>query len=61
VEHTAVDPAKLIPIGAGPEALRPQILDAIETHPSPVLSVPITTFDDQAAAFERLAAPLLEK
>lgn len=61
VEHGAADPARLIPIGAGPEVLRPQLLAALDAHPACAAPVAVKSFDDQAAEFERLAARVADR
>lgn len=50
-EHGTIPPEDLIPIGAGPEALRPQIEAALAAHPAPMEPHRVTSFDDQADRF----------
>lgn len=57
-EHAAADPAALIPIGAGPGTLRPQLEAALSGDISQE-PLDVTSFEDQAAAFEALIAPIL--
>ncbi|WP_371223633.1 glycosyltransferase [Roseovarius sp. 2305UL8-3] len=61
-EHGAVDPARLIPIGAGPQALQTQLEEAIlKGHQDLPTTRDVTGFDDQARALEheisKLVAP----
>ena len=59
VEHAAVDPARLLAIGEGPERLRAEIgavLDRPREHPEPVA---VVSQSDQAAAFIDIANGLL--
>ncbi|MFX0543645.1 glycosyltransferase [Roseovarius sp. S4756] len=59
VEHVMADPAHMLQIGDGAQALRREIehvLDAPEAHPAPT---PVDSFADQARHFTELAAPLL--
>lgn len=53
-EHGAIPPERLIPIGAGPEALRPQLEEALDAHPDPQAPHAVASFDDQATEFARL-------
>lgn len=54
-EHPAATPARLIPIGAGPDALRRQILEMLDRDPQTPPEVrTVTGFDDQARALEQL-------
>lgn len=57
-EHGAAEPAKLIPIGAGADALLPRLEAALSGD---LTQEPrqVTSFEDQAAAFEALIAPLV--
>ena len=57
-EHSAVVPENLIPIGAGAEVLRQQLEAVLATYPSYMDPHKMTSFDDQAAAFSRMIAPL---
>lgn len=57
-EHGAADPAALIPIGAGADALLPQLESALSGNLAQEPR-PVTSFEDQAAAFEALIAPLI--
>ena len=61
VEHNAVVPEELIPIGSGPEPLMLQLEAALDRHPMTVPAYKVASFDDQAAAFETLVAPLLKR
>lgn len=63
VEHDAVDSARLIPIGAGSEVLRSRVLEMLEQHdPSKAPTVPpVTSFAEQARAFEEIVARVLGK
>lgn len=54
-EHAAATPDQLIPIGAGPDALRPRIVEMLERDPqTPPQTWNVTGFDDQARAFEQM-------
>ncbi len=58
-EWPGADPARMLKIGEGPHRLREEVLrclDAPAAHPAPVA---VTSFADQAAAFTRLATPLM--
>ncbi|MGI3163936.1 glycosyltransferase [Pseudooceanicola sp. 200-1SW] len=60
VEHAGPDRGRMLPLGAGPEALRREIrhaLDRADRHGAPV---PVTGFAEQAQAFVALTAPLIE-
>lgn len=59
-EHGTVPPERLIPIGAGPEALRPQLEEAIAAHPAPQAPHAVASFDDQAKEFAELVDRLLD-
>ncbi|MBQ0751407.1 MAG: glycosyltransferase [Roseovarius sp.] len=61
VEHDAVDPERLISIGAGPEVLRSQVLETLEHHdPAARQSAPrITSFAEQARAFQGIMERVL--
>lgn len=50
-EHGTVPQEDLIPIGAGPEALRPQLEAALANHPATLSPHKVASFNDQAAAF----------
>ena len=54
VEHGAVIPEALIPIGAGPEVLQPQLEATLERGYAGTEPHPVTSFDDQARAFSEL-------
>ena len=49
VEHGTVAQSDLIPIGAGPDVLRPQLEAALAAHPAPMAPHGVASFDDQAA------------
>lgn len=55
VEHGTVPAQDLIPIGAGPERLQPQLAAVLDSNRAATKPHKVTSFDDQAAAFARLA------
>jgi glycosyltransferase involved in cell wall biosynthesis len=57
-EHGAIPPDRLIPIGAGPEALRPHLEEALAAHPDPQAPRAVASFDDQAKEFAELVTRL---
>ena len=57
-EHAAVRPETLIPIGAGPEALRPQIVAALMRDPAQFPAHRVCGFGDQAAELARMIGAL---
>ena len=58
-EHGTIAPEDLIPIGAGPEALRPQIDAAFAAHPASTDPHDVDSFDDQAAKFAAMAEEVI--
>ncbi|PJE26585.1 Glycosyl transferases group 1 [Pseudooceanicola marinus] len=60
VEHAGPDRDRLIPVGAGAEALRREILHALDRADRHAEPVPVTGFAAQAEALVRLSAPLIE-
>lgn len=60
-EHGGVPPENLIPIGAGPEALRPQLEAALDRDPATFERHDVISFDDQAGEFARLADRVIGK
>ena len=51
VEHGAIPPERLIPIGAPADVLKAQIEDALAAHPDHPAPRHVTSFGDQALAF----------
>lgn len=61
VDHPMADPNRLVPIGNHGERLKRElnhVLDAKDDHPP---AVAVTTYDQQAASFLEIAAPLLSR
>ena len=58
-EHGATPADQLIPIAAPAEVLQTQLEAALAAHPDPQPAYPVTSFDDQAAAFDLLVSDVL--
>ena len=60
-EHGAAEARDLIPIGADHTQLREQILRALEAPTRGRAPWSVDSFDDQAAQFAQITAPLLHR
>jgi glycosyltransferase involved in cell wall biosynthesis len=58
-EHGTASPDQLIPIGAPAEALQAQLEATLAAHPAPQAVHKVASFEDQAAAFDRLVSDVL--